>query len=471
MQKAFRRIRRRAFLFIMVDHGGWPGLDPTRSRSWRVRREQTVFSEDAPTLPNLPVLHHREERGSFVTPDELAEELTRYAGAKRGAQVGYRSAELPFASWGSFFEIKWAAEGEFAQFPVREDQLKQLRAEHPSIRESSWLPRDGHLYMNVPLDVGLTVSAWKNLVDQSYDLVWEKVRDEGRFVIEAGIGPYDEGSLLDCFIEKFDMRKQRDQILQQIVRQAALLQTRAASDESLPVGASKLGGKPDLRHGLEWPLVNFAKNPHHNEPLAFLGQINLTDVAKAGAQIPGVPKEGMLSVFSAYGWILEDNYDNWQPYSNVVLYTSPSQPLERRDLPESLSQYKPFCTLAVDPVAMLSLPNHRHELELSSLNWTDEEYERFDNMQMAFRSLQMFHRTGSFDSFSPHHRFGGYATFPQMFPDELQDDRNACMLVQFGSDNDWCSGMNWAGDGGDFVVYCDPRSERFEPVQVFIQGF
>lgn len=218
-------------------------------------------------------------------------------------------------------------------------------------------------------------------------------------------------------------------------------------------------------------LVSFEKNEHHNQPLAFLGQIDLADVAKVGAAIPGVPKSGLISIFSAYGWLLEDNYDNWQPYSNVVLYSGPGQTLERRDLPEWLSQYQPLSTLATEPVVMMSLPNHRDELELSRLDWTDEEYERFDNMQMSFRSLQMYHWKATFDGFAPHHRFGGYATFPQMFPDELKDDPHSRMLVQFGSDNDWCSGMNWAGDGGDLVVYSDLSNGRFESIQVFIQGF
>ena len=307
-------------------------------------------------------------------------------------------------------------------------------------------------------------------MNESHDLVWEKVDDRDRFVIEAATGPFDEPLLLDRFIEKFDMWKRRDQILQRCVRHAALLRTRSASDESQPLGSSKLGGKPDLAAGLEWPVVKFKQNPHYGEPLAFLGQINLADVAKVDAAIPGVPKQGLISVFSAFGWILEDNYDNWQPNSTVVLYADPDQPLERRELPELLSQYQPLNTLAVDPVAMMSLPNHRNELERSKLDWSDEEFDRFDEMQSSFRSLQMFHWKGTFDGFASHHRFGGYATFPQMFPEQLQNDQHSRMLLQFGSDNDWCSGMNWAGDGGDFVVYCDLRQGRFDSVQVFIQG-
>src|SRR5437870_1820334 len=41
-----------------------------------------------------------------------------------------------------------------------------------------------------------------------------------------------------------------------------------ASEKSIPVGASKLGGGPDLPPGTSWPAID-------GNPLSFLGQFNL----------------------------------------------------------------------------------------------------------------------------------------------------------------------------------------------------
>lgn len=59
--------------------------------------------------------------------------------------------------------------------------------------------------------------------------------------------------------------------------------------EPTAVGASKIGGMPDLPAGFEWPLA-------HGKPLAFVAQINLSDIqALDGAQ--ALPAAGWLYFF------------------------------------------------------------------------------------------------------------------------------------------------------------------------------
>src|SRR6478672_6942116 len=59
-------------------------------------------------------------------------------------------------------------------------------------------------------------------------------------------------------------------------------------EDALPIGASRLGGRPDLPPGVPWPAWH--------EPMAFIAQVNLADVAPhdiAGA----LPDRGLLSFF------------------------------------------------------------------------------------------------------------------------------------------------------------------------------
>ena len=63
---------------------------------------------------------------------------------------------------------------------------------------------------------------------------------------------------------------------------------RPAAEAAIPIGASKMGGQPDLPAGVEWPAWH--------EPRAFLAQFNLAEVAPYDAE--GVlPSSGLLSFF------------------------------------------------------------------------------------------------------------------------------------------------------------------------------
>lgn len=70
------------------------------------------------------------------------------------------------------------------------------------------------------------------------------------------------------------------------------LHCRRTSDQTdLPLGNSRLGGRPDLASGKNWPAWQ-------GSPMAFVGQINLADIA-AHDEEGHLPHSGLLSFFCA----------------------------------------------------------------------------------------------------------------------------------------------------------------------------
>lgn len=272
---------------------------------------------------------------------------------------------------------------------------------------------------------------------------------------------------LDRLIDSEDFQEHR-QAIHDLARPALLLRTQKTSESGIAVGASKIGGMPDLPDNTRWPLYKNGK------PLAFLAQLDLAEIARLGTIIEGLPTEGLLSVFSVWGWIADDDRDPQIPNEgyedqhgwSVFLHSHSGQRLERRDAPQGVNS---FSAAAVEPILILSLPNDRLEPELAALNWTEDEYERFDwEIQFEFRSIQLrsYLETTNHKS---HHRLGGYAQFQQEFPEELLS-MNSRMLLQIGTD--FPIDMCW-GDGGELTFYADTdalREGRFERIWATCQG-
>jgi uncharacterized protein YwqG len=418
-------------------------------------------------------------RIAFMTGKESIRELAAYALAKTGAQLQfggeltdenslYACVKLARVSWGEFFDVHREGERYFAKLPVVLDRLAEHQRMYPAIHQTpQWRPRDGHVQMTVPLRADVPVNSLKAFIDEAYDIVWHKLDDNGRLMIELAGARSNERELMDRLIDFHDLSNSR-QAIHDLARRAILLRTKMTSESDIAIGASKIGGMPDLPINTRWPV-------HENgKPLAFLAQMDLADIATHGTIIEGLPTEGLLSVFSVWGWTADDDfdpqipndgYDDQQGWS-VFLHSPPGQELARRDAPQGVNSFKAG---SVEPILILSLPNDRLEPELAALNWTDDEYDRFDfGLQLDFHSIQMsryFKNMGS----TSHHRIGGYAQFQQAFPGELLEV-NSRMLLQIGTD--FPIGMRW-GDGGDVTFYADTgalREGRFEHIWATCQG-
>jgi hypothetical protein len=134
-------------------------------------------------------------------------------------------------------------------------------------------------------------------------------------------------------------------------------------EDELPVGASKLGGRPDLPPGVPWPAWH--------EPMAFIAQLNLAEVAPYDVE-RALPDHGLLSFFYetngeplySAGWGLPegtppgdypaiDERRSWR-----VLY-HPGDPAAclRHDLPPGLNEAVRFPACAARFAAEVSLPS------------------------------------------------------------------------------------------------------------------
>ena len=243
--------------------------------------------------------------------------------------------------------------------------------------------------MLVPIDGGLPIDLLKSFIDEAYALIWNKLDARARLCLELAASPYDEFENMNRLIDAFDLGKRR-QAIHRIARKAILLRTMRSDSDG-----DSAGGDEDRRRTRSFPQVGWPKYQGH-EPLAFLAQIDLDKIAKLGSPIRGLPSDGLLSVFSAWGWVAEEEMDPQTPRGGedeqigwtAILLTPSGWQLKRRETPPGLHC---FPAAAVEPTAILSLPNHRIELSFAGMEWNEDEYDRFDEMQSDYRAIQMSH--------------------------------------------------------------------------------
>lgn len=111
-----------------------------------------------------------------------------------------------------------------------------------------------------------------------------------------------------------------------------------------PIGATKLGGRPDLPPEAMWPA-------HESRPLLFMAQVRLADVARLdGSGL--LPETGLLSFFFLH------LYDPIGATASVVAYFPEGTPLVRTEFPEELADRDRNRPVAVTPEIKPTLLPH-----------------------------------------------------------------------------------------------------------------
>ena len=250
------------------------------------------------------------------------------------------------------------------------------------------------------------------------------------------------------------------------------LTTATVDEAKLAVGASKIGGLPDLPVGIAWPQWR-------NVPQSFIAQIALAEAQKYDTQ-KVLPQSGMLWFFydaqqDTYG---DDPADRggW----TVIFNENPGE-LKRQASPHGLPKEGRFKSCSIAFSSEITLSAHP-ELDIANFDWTDEERDKYDQFLSTFPSKA--------DHAAIHDRLLGN-------PDTIQDDmRQQCQLVSHGVtddsdpraaellkgamewqllfqvDSDEHAGMKWADAGLLYywITRADLAARHFDAVWVVLQS-
>lgn len=230
------------------------------------------------------------------------------------------------------------------------------------------------------------------------------------------------------------------------------LSHRAVNEETLAIGISKIGGTPDLPHGVQWPQWD-------GQPLAFLAQIRLAEVIPYDVDAV-LPTSGLLSFFFSGGAIADRDPASW-----AVLYFEESVlSLVRSQPPSTLPADRRFTASAINFSITRMLPS-LYSGHIQSLGLTDEEataYRRvYNEVSMAARYDQqeepMHQLLGYPFDLEPDALLDAYRAYSEWYDDNpppqedwSTDAMHWRLLLQIDSDAE--TGMDWGGGG--LVYYC-----------------
>ncbi|MHB8628087.1 MAG: DUF1963 domain-containing protein [Aggregatilineales bacterium] len=322
------------------------------------------------------------------------------------------------------------------------DRLRQLQTIYSSrIQISGKMKWDtiGWKWAHVLLDGTIPESELFQLIDDSYAIVYAELSETDKQFIVISTQNLSIHDYLQKLMELHDL-KHRGAEIEQLIKPAILLKTRATDETQIALGQTKIGGLPDLPYGWEWPIKE-------KMPLAFLAQINLSEISEALHQ-GLLPKHGILYFFSIFGWHLEDGdlpptipWDRCfsEPgWSRTLFFTGEASLLRRVPKPIDVDM-QIFRSAQVEYETIPSLPylgNFARDPTVDPLDWSEREYEQFDDLYCNFARILT-----KVWGFTGQHQLFGYAS-----PIQNPVTRPGVRLL-FQIDSDSQIDAMW-GDGG-----------------------
>ncbi len=263
--------------------------------------------------------------------------------------------------------------------------------------------------------------------------------------------------------------------IQSLALPSSRLIREAVSEDEIAVGASKIGGRPDLPVGLNWPEWQAM-------PLSFIAQINLSDVAPH-ILLPELLRTGLLSFFydseqRTWGFDPKDA-GSWK----VFYFDGRSASLTRMEPPASLPAHGRFETARLSFKQETTLPPPDAAC-MDQLELSDEEknahFSFFEESEETIKGPrhQMFGHPyqiqGEMQLECQLVSNGIYCGTPEGYSDprckELEAGaRDWMLLLQVDSDDD--SEMMW-GDMGCIYFWIRKQSleqRRFDEVWMILQ--
>lgn len=122
-------------------------------------------------------------------------------------------------------------------------------------------------------------------------------------------------------------------------------------EDQIEIGASKMGGLPDLPKNVEW-----FKNKKTKESLAFIAQINFSDIKEFDLD-DKLPEKGILYLFydcNTMPWGFDPNDDDGK---KVYFYDGDINELERKPAPKDLQKFCLFDVATLSFYSKMELPD------------------------------------------------------------------------------------------------------------------
>jgi len=241
----------------------------------------------------------------------------------------------------------------------------------------------------------------------------EETRKRPTLVYEKGPAPKHPPiepleKLTKVYAEAF-AKADLEEYLDRVAQRAVLLLPTRVKEKSLAVGATKLGGHPDLPAATKWPRVK-------KQPLTFLAQIDLAEVAPLLPE--GVlPPKGLLSFF------LANDPDGRVDYCDKakVVFTEAGAELTRREVPEDFYDVIfQAAKVALHPTVTLPDPTNKHLTKVlrgkKRDRYEDEVYRACDAASPLLPQLLGYRRHG-WDAAAP-----GTSEMVLQLPGDTQTD-------------------------------------------------
>lgn len=193
-----------------------------------------------------------------------------------------------------------------------------------------------------------------------------------------------------------------------LAKDSIRLHTKLAGEYDLSIGASRIGGVPDVPPDFKWP-------ERKGLPQSFIAQFAMEEVHPYDTH-GALPSRGILWFFydakqETYGADPADR-GGWS-----VLYKEDYSGLQRMTAPSKLpaeSQFKASTISFADEVTLSQSP----KIDVPNFDWTDDEVQKYETLLSTFPTPE--------DHGAVHHQLLGY-------PQTIQDDmRLECQLASNG---------------------------------------
>jgi len=218
-----------------------------------------------------------------------------------------------------------------------------------------------------PVDEVAAAELFQTAADHGH--AWAAVQLTGLRRRQASRARTPQASLAAAIAE-YDLQPHADRITAAVLPSVRLMGT-PTRDEDQPVGASKLGGVPDLGPEVDWPRGA-------GGPLSFIAQINPSAVTTC---LPGcgLAGGGLLSFFydaDAQPWGLKPgDRAGWR-----VVYAADTGSLRRTAPPGGVAAFR---AVALSPQLELTLPAGR-TMEARAFGLDDDAWDRYIDLRDVF---------------------------------------------------------------------------------------